>query len=93
MTERLVTEIRSVNRYGYNPYALWIPYGLASFFTLITAVIGTFAFCAYGAMPSNKFQDLLSAAEQGVIRVAPEPEPESEPDPRVVAASDRGDAH
>lgn len=72
---------------------LWIPYGAASFFTLITAIFGIVAFWAHGAMPSNKFQDLLSAAEQGVIRVAPEPEPEPElePDPGLARETDRGD--
>ncbi|KAK3343627.1 hypothetical protein B0T25DRAFT_614805 [Lasiosphaeria hispida] len=67
---RLVTTLEDVNRYTYNPYGIWIPYGLACFFTLITNVIGIVTFLKHGAMPSNKFQDILAAADMNVIRIA-----------------------
>lgn len=41
-------------------------------------------------MLSNKFQDLLSAVKQGVIRVTPEPELELEPDPGLARETDSG---
>ncbi|KAK0643772.1 hypothetical protein B0T16DRAFT_188695 [Cercophora newfieldiana] len=72
-TERNVTEIRDVNRYGYNPYALWIPYALASFFTLLTVSIGVIGFLTGGVKPGIKFQDVMAAVERGEIRVAPDP--------------------
>lgn len=56
-----------MNRYGYNPFALWIPYGLACFFTLLTVVIGVIVFLKHGPMPSNRFQDLLAATDLQII--------------------------
>ncbi|KAK0716023.1 hypothetical protein B0H67DRAFT_582234 [Lasiosphaeris hirsuta] len=66
-TELFVTTLEDVNRYTYG---IWIPYGLACFFTLITVVIGIVTFLRHGAMPSNKFQDILAAADMNVIRIA-----------------------
>lgn len=68
-----MTEWRNVNRYGYNPYALWIPYGLVSLFTFLTVIIGIIAFSTNGVQRGIKFQDVLNAVERKDIRVAPEP--------------------
>jgi hypothetical protein len=72
-TSRVVTVVESVNRYGYNPTGLWIPYALACFFTAVTVVIGIITLIRHGVMPDTKFQDILSAADMNVITIARDP--------------------
>jgi hypothetical protein len=60
-----------VNRYGYKPYGLFIPYGLANFFTFLTVLIGMYSYNHDKVMPDKKFQDIVSAAEDPeIIQVA-----------------------
>jgi len=72
-TERLVTEWQNVNRYSYNLYGLWVPYALASFFTLLAVIIGIITFSTDGVKPGIKFQDVMAAVERKEICVAQEP--------------------
>ncbi|KAI9779693.1 MAG: hypothetical protein M1839_007191 [Geoglossum umbratile] len=70
-TTSRVLQWRSVNRYGYNPRGLFIPYALANLFTLITVLLGIFSYFRSGVHPDKKFQDIVSAAEDPrVIHVA-----------------------
>lgn len=62
-TTGLVTVWEEVNRYGYMPNSLFIPYALANLFCLITVFLGLVSFYRHGAMPDKKFQDIASAAE------------------------------
>jgi hypothetical protein len=75
-----VTEWQDVNRYGYNPYGLWIPYALVSLFTFVTVIIGTIAFFSGGAKPNpgHKFQDIVGAVERREILVLADPQPQAE---------------
>jgi hypothetical protein len=77
-TERPVTVWEDVNRYGYNPYGLWIPYALASLFTFLTVIIGTIAFSTHGVKPGIKFQDVVGAVERREIRVISDPRQRAE---------------
>jgi hypothetical protein len=52
-----------VNRYGYNPFGLFIPYGLANLFTFITVLLGLISYSRNGVFPTKKLQDIVSAAE------------------------------
>lgn len=54
--------MNEVNRYGYLPYSLFIPYALANFFTLITVILGLVSFWRHGVFPDRRFQDIASAA-------------------------------
>jgi hypothetical protein len=56
-----------VNRYGYKPFGLFIPYGLANFFTFVTVLIGMYSYMYDDVMPDKKFQDIVSAAEDPEI--------------------------
>jgi hypothetical protein len=58
-----VTRWDDVNRYGYLPLGLFLPYILAHIFTLITAILGVISYCRNGVLPDKKFQDIVSAAE------------------------------
>ncbi|KAH0538880.1 hypothetical protein FGG08_004536 [Glutinoglossum americanum] len=70
-TTAKVTRWDSVNRYGYNPYGLFIPYALANLFTLITVLLGIVSYSHNGVLPDKKFQDIVSAAEDPrIIHVA-----------------------
>ncbi|KAI9767275.1 MAG: hypothetical protein M1839_004541 [Geoglossum umbratile] len=70
-TTTKVLQWQSVNRYGYNPRGLFIPYALANLFTLITVLLGIFSYFRSGVHPDKKFQDIVSAAEDPrVIHVA-----------------------
>lgn len=61
-TTTTVTKWNDVNRYGYLPYSLFIPYALANFFSLIIVILGLLSFCRHGVFPDKKFQDIASAA-------------------------------
>ncbi|KAL2152796.1 hypothetical protein VTH82DRAFT_3951, partial [Thermothelomyces myriococcoides] len=57
----------------HNPYGLWIPHALACIFTAITVALGTVTIVKHSVMPRKNFQDILSAADTKVIRIAREP--------------------
>ncbi|KAF2177452.1 hypothetical protein K469DRAFT_755105 [Zopfia rhizophila CBS 207.26] len=52
-----------VNRYGYKPYGLFIPYTLANLFTFVVILFGIFSYIKDDVMPDKKFQDIVSAVE------------------------------
>ncbi|KAI9766942.1 MAG: hypothetical protein M1840_006239 [Geoglossum simile] len=62
-TTAKVLQWQSVNRYGYNPHGLFIPYALANFFTLITVLLGIFSYLRSGVHPDKNIQDIVSAAK------------------------------
>ncbi|KAH0563093.1 hypothetical protein GP486_002335 [Trichoglossum hirsutum] len=69
-TTTKVTRWDPVNRYGYNPSGLFIPYGLACLFTFATVLLGAFSYSRNGVLPDKKFQDIVSAAgDQRIIHV------------------------
>lgn len=65
VTKVLITE--DVNRYGYKPYGLFIPYALANVFTLITVIFGLWSYIHDDVYPDKKFQDIVVAAEDPEI--------------------------
>ncbi|CAN8101641.1 unnamed protein product [Discula destructiva] len=68
-TTENVTKWDEVNRYGYLPSSLFIPYALTNFFTLITVILGLVSFWRHGVLPDKKFQDIASAAGRADIGV------------------------
>lgn len=42
-----------VNRYGYLPNNLFIPYGLANVFSLFTVILGLLSFWRHGVFPEK----------------------------------------
>jgi hypothetical protein len=63
-----------VNRYGYSPLGLFIPYALACLLTFITVVTGAMTYIRHGVMPGKKIQDILAAADSKAIHVAKDPD-------------------
>ncbi|KUI64417.1 hypothetical protein VM1G_11206 [Cytospora mali] len=59
----VVTMWEEVNRCGYMPNGLFIPYALANLFCLVTVVLGTVSYSHHGVLPDKKFQDIVSVAE------------------------------
>jgi len=53
---------KDVNRYGYSPTGLFIPYALVCLFTSIIVIIGAFTFKHDGVHPDKKFQNILCAS-------------------------------
>jgi hypothetical protein len=73
-TTRLITVFEDVNRYSYNPFALFIPYALSCLFTSIVIVIGATTYARHGVQPDKKFQDILAAGEDpDVTKLARDP--------------------
>ncbi|KAK4098471.1 hypothetical protein N658DRAFT_431977 [Parathielavia hyrcaniae] len=77
LTSRVVTVVENVNRYGYSPHGLWIPYALSCLFTFVTVLIGIVTLIKNGSMPDTKFQDILAAADREVIGIARDPDSEN----------------
>ena len=57
---RNVTKWEDVNRYGYSPLGLFVPYSLANLFALIIIILGLVSFQVDGVYPNKKFQDIAS---------------------------------
>ncbi|KUI55607.1 hypothetical protein VP1G_02892 [Cytospora mali] len=62
-TTGVVTMWDEVNRYGFMPNGLFIPYALANLFCLVTVVLGTVSYFRHGVLPDKKFQDIVSVAD------------------------------
>ena len=52
-----------VNRYGYQPLGLFIPYALGTSLSLLAVLLGLWSYWQDGVLPDKKFQDIVSAAE------------------------------
>ncbi|KFA60961.1 hypothetical protein S40285_02735 [Stachybotrys chlorohalonatus IBT 40285] len=65
-TTRQVTRWNDVNRYGYNPMSLFIPYALANLVVLISAILGLVSF-RHGTHPDKTFQDIANAAGEPLV--------------------------
>ena len=60
----MVTKWDDINRYGYNPYGLFIPYTLSLVFTYLTVMVGLIAFYRTdGGYPDKKIQDFVLASQ------------------------------
>jgi hypothetical protein len=79
-----------VNRYGYSPLGLFIPYALACLFTFITVVIGATTYARHGVMPGKELQDILAAADSSAIDVAKDPDSRHRSLTEVVLFPDSG---
>jgi hypothetical protein len=66
-----VTHWKDVNRYGYSPIGLFIPYALACLFTSIIVIIGVFTFKHDGVHPDRKVEDILQWSQQAVQKAWP----------------------
>jgi hypothetical protein len=56
-----VTTVDDVNRCGYLPLGLFLPYSLANFATLLAVVWGCFSFIRHGPLPGKSFSDVAKA--------------------------------
>ena len=60
----VVTKWDDINRYGYNPYGLFIPYILSLVFTYLTVMVGLISFHRTdGGYPDKKIQDFVLASQ------------------------------
>lgn len=50
-----------VNRYGYKPQGLFIPYALATFFSLVVVLLGLYSFIRDGVNPDRRYEDIVAA--------------------------------
>ena len=62
-----MTKVDDVNRYGYLHLGLFLPYCLASFFTLLAVIWGCYLYLRYGAMPAKSFSDVAMATRDQAI--------------------------
>ncbi|KAH6686890.1 hypothetical protein F5X68DRAFT_134495 [Plectosphaerella plurivora] len=57
----MVTTVDDVNRYGYIPLGLFLPYSLANFATLSAVIWGCYLLLRHGPMPGKSFSDVAKA--------------------------------
>lgn len=59
--------MENVNRYGYEPTGLILPYVLANFFTAIVVGAGCISYMRHGVLGDKRFSDIASASRDPEI--------------------------
>lgn len=57
------TQVNPVNRYSYSARNLWLAYGLANFFALLSVILGIVAFKHNDASHNNSLSNVMSVSQ------------------------------